>query len=223
MTLVLSWSSLATMAKPAWAYFNPGMYIIGGILVPRLDPIASSTVALVSLRDKGMSLCTGSIIDTDLILTAAHCVGPSPSHMLVFFGADLNGKPDKVAHVTAYLRNPEYGEGYSEELDQDLNDIALVRFEGGIPPGYAAAQILDDIDALVDGAAITLAGYGRSVGDLSEHEGPDGSGMLRMVETTIRTAYHGQSEVLTEQSQGRGACHGDSGGPAFIRGLRWPA
>lgn len=222
--LVFSWSFFAT-AKPARAYVNPGTFIIGGVLVPRLDPIARSTVALISLREKGMSLCTGSIIDTDLVLTAAHCVGPSPSRMRVVFGGDLNAKPDQVAQVTAYLRHTDYGVGYDEVLDQDLNDIALVRFEGGIPTGYAAAEILDDIDALRDDATITLAGYGRTVGDVSQAKPTDnlGSGALRMVTTTIRTAYHGQSEVLTEQSQGRGACHGDSGGPAYIRGLRWRA
>lgn len=220
--LVLSWSSIASsivVTKTASAAFNPSMSIIGGVLVKPRDPIASSTVALISLQDKGMSLCSGSIIDTDLILTAAHCVGPNPARMLVIFGHDLSEKAEKVARVTAYLRHPDFGVGHSAEHDEDLNDIALIRFEGGIPAGFATAQLLTEHFGIEDGESITLAGFGRNVGDVSKHKGDDGTGVLRQVQTTIRTARHGKSEILTEQSYGRGACHGDSGGPAFIRGI----
>ena len=46
--------------------------------------------------------------------------------------------------------------------------------------------------------------------------GNDGAGVLRKVEVALKNSGYSTTEVLIDQSQGRGACHGDSGGPAFL-------
>ncbi|MES2965567.1 MAG: trypsin-like serine protease, partial [Bdellovibrionota bacterium] len=58
----------------------------------------------------------------------------------------------------------------------------------------------------------TLSGYGNSNGKAGT-----GAGKLRWVETTIKKADYTKSEILVEQSKGKGACHGDSGGPAYVK------
>ena len=44
-----------------------------------------------------------------------------------------------------------------------------------------------------------------------------GAGTLRVVDVSISDAKYSKTEVLLDQTQGKGACHGDSGGPAFIK------
>jgi secreted trypsin-like serine protease len=189
--------------------------IVGGVTVAPSDVIASTTVAIVSQTSEGTALCTGSILDTDLIVTAGHCVGPSPSQMLVVFRKDLSDKSGPVVKVAGYIRDPNYGNGTN---DKDNDDIALIRFDGGLPAGYQPAQLLQDSSALQNGETVTLAGYGITDGSASARDDgtDDGAGVLRKVDTTIANAHYGQTEVEVDQTLGKGACHGDSGGPAFL-------
>jgi secreted trypsin-like serine protease len=221
--LVVAFVAVMLVAAPQANALALSTDILGGIEVARQDEIAASTVLVGLLTPGGMLTCTGSILAPDLVVTAGHCVAPLPNVVLVLFTRDLGQTAERTVAVSRYRRH----EGFYANLrlrhdDHDQNDIALLRFEGGLPPGYAPARVLDDseADAIHDGAEVTLAGFGRSVGDvgrLAQGE-PDGSGVLRKVQTTIRTARYGRTEVLVEQSAGKGACHGDSGGPAFVRG-----
>lgn len=212
--LVMNVMTTAPALAAAWDWNDSRDYIIGGVSVPTSDVIASTTVAIVSQQDQGMALCTGSLIDTDLVVTAGHCVGPSPSKMLVVFRQNLNDTAGAVIQVAGYVQDPNYGNGTN---DQDMDDIALIRFEGGLPAGYQTAKLLSDPSLLKDGMTITLAGYGITNGDpTAQASGDDGAGTLRKVNTTILQAPYGKTEVLVDQSKGKGACHGDSGGPAFV-------
>lgn len=211
----LSSLSSVTAHAGAWGWNDSRNFIIGGITVPTSDPIASTTVAIVSQTDQGTALCSGSIIDTDLIVTAGHCVGPAPSKMLIVFRKDLSDTSGPVVRVSGYVQDPNYGDG---ENDQDNDDIALIRFAGGLPAGYQAATLLTDSSALANGEAVTLAGYGITDGSAAaQASGNDGAGVLREVTTTIAQAAYGLTEVAVDQTRGKGACHGDSGGPAFVR------
>jgi secreted trypsin-like serine protease len=42
------------------------------------------------------------------------------------------------------------------------------------------------------------------------------AGKLRSVTTTMKNATYSKSEFLIEASKGKSACHGDSGGPAYV-------
>ena len=138
---------------------------------------------------------------------------------MIFFTTSLSVPAAKVTVASQYIRHADF---YANKGDVDENDIALIRFQGGLPAGYAPAPLLgaDETDVLENGAEVTLAGFGRTIGDESQLKKgeDDGSGVLRKVQTTIRDAHHGNTEVIVEQSDGKGACHGDSGGPAFVRG-----
>jgi secreted trypsin-like serine protease len=212
--LISLMSPVPAYAGAWWSWDQSRDYIIGGVEVPNTDIIASTTVAIISQTDQGTALCTGSIIDTDLIVTAGHCVGPSPDRMRIVFRENLNSRTGKVVRVTGYVRDPNYGIG--GDSDVDLDDIALIRFDGGLPAGYQAATLLSDSSQLQDGSGVTLAGYGITTG--TPRKGANsGAGILREVDTTILNAHYGDTEVEMDQSHGKGACHGDSGGPAFLK------
>jgi len=47
------------------------------------------------------------------------------------------------------------------------NDVGWVKFDGGLPEGYAPATILKDPSGLPHGHPLTLVGYGCTSDDLS--------------------------------------------------------
>jgi secreted trypsin-like serine protease len=178
--------------------------IIGG---ERLSPVhlaSSHIVALYNLADD--SLCTGSIIAEDIILTAGHCIPQDPSSLLVLFGVDAQNYIEfrYVQFAGAHLKYQPREQGY-------WTDIGVVYFSGGLPDGYKPVQILEDDIFLQKGTQTELAGYG-----LADGVKKTGSGVLRHTTVKIEDPIFDFGEVELNQTQGKGACHGDSGGPAYI-------
>jgi len=181
--------------------------IIGGQDATGNEEFAKTVVLLY---DKAVgAICTASILSDKLLVTAAHCVSSTPTSLYVVFGTDVNSTDIIVRRVVTTATTP----AWPTNQDKDLNtgDMAMVGFVGGLPEGFKAAKMLADSSQLKDGETVTLAGYG-----LSDGVAGTGAGKLRFVDTTIQQAAYSDSEILMEQSKGKGACHGDSGGPAYI-------
>jgi secreted trypsin-like serine protease len=85
-------------------------YIIGGIDVGASDPIASSTVALVMVDpNQEVSLCSGSILTSNLIITAAHCVANPKSVVHIVFGTKFTQEDLKNSvQASAFEPHPNY-------------------------------------------------------------------------------------------------------------------
>ncbi|MES2857178.1 MAG: trypsin-like serine protease, partial [Bdellovibrionota bacterium] len=71
--------------------------------------------------------------------------------------------------------------------------------------------MIKDIGLLSVGQETLLAGFGDNDGVARS-----GGGKLRFVKTTILDPAYGKSELTVDQSKGKGACYGDSGGPAYV-------
>jgi secreted trypsin-like serine protease len=188
--------------------------IVGGTLVDANDPVASTTVLVTD----GNYICTGSIIDVDLVVTAAHCVAAPAENLRIVFVRDINaGQIDKsnVLPISNYVANPGWQGENSSGVDQ--HDIALIRVVGALPAGYHPATLLSAAasSAIRKGDMAELAGYG-----ITNATSQDGAGTLREVSVKVSKQL-GQTEVVLDQRNGKGACHGDSGGPAFANGQLW--
>jgi secreted trypsin-like serine protease len=183
--------------------------IVGGDVVQAGSLVAQHTVALFD-RAKS-ALCSGTLISDSLVLTAAHCVSNNGQSMIVVFATDLHGAAEATKRAVKYAI---VNEGYSEEksLASDTHDIALVKFEGGLPQGYAPAPILQDFSKLQQGTTVRVAGYGLNWSWVVKR----GEGILRTTELNIKDPNYSQSEVSLSQSLRKGICSGDSGGPAYL-------
>lgn len=198
---------LSLIVQPAFAR----EFIIGGQEVNMHDPAQSSTVGIYSQapNSKMGSLCTGTLIKDDIALTAAHCIPSGGVKPVVIFNPDLHAANPTVERAEAVAVNPQWRANAGKGMDQ--GDIALVKFGGGIPSGYQKATVAASDSAIKTGQTVTLAGYG-----INNAQTKTGAGRLRKADVKISDSRPGKTEMILDQTHGRGACHGDSGGPAYI-------
>lgn len=187
---------------------SPG--IVAGEVAHSALPWVRSVAGLAFKTQTGFEIfCTATVIEASTVLTAAHCLDDLGARTLyVVFGLDEAASDIQSRVATSSRVHGTYDAKSRSKFDRD--DIALVRFSGSLPPGYRPMRLLFNEDILVEGAPVTVAGFGATNGN--SHLG---MGKLRFTEVTIRNPGYGISEVQTNETRS-GTCRGDSGGPAMI-------
>ena len=167
--------------------------IVGGTS----DDSHPDVVALI--RGGGRPGCTGTLISTNVVVTAAHCVEASSTTPEVFFGSDVT-LPGQARAVSYVRRHPTF------DRSTLANDLAIVVLDE--PATIAPATLgTTALDSTFTGTSLRIVGFGRG----------QGSGAIagsKMQGTTLVTAVFPSS--FTARPGPAQACEGDSGGPAFL-------
>lgn len=157
----------------------------------------------------GSFLCTGTLVSSNVVLTAAHCLDdkPDPGSIIVRLGDDING-PGSATKVIAYGSDPEF----CADCKTDIHDYGYLVLANPQPQAAPYPRVItsqDEWDELmfVD-APITVVGYG-----LDE---AGGTGRKRQVEIPL-TKFSSSGLEFQAGGGGLDSCQGDSGGPAFAR------
>ncbi len=209
---------------------NSSAGIIGGTAVSDQDPISHSTVQLLHVtlvpdkatgrfRITGLSTCTGTILSQDVILTAGHCSSSNPRELILLFSNQIPdfkqffqtiAQNQQVRRVVAGVTAPNW-QHLSKDTDQNWGDLSLLRFTGGLPDGYVPATMLPASAVLQMKTSVTLAGFGETDG-VKKTQATE----LEKVTVQIGDPNFSDTEMLVDNTNNTGACHGDSGGPAYV-------
>jgi secreted trypsin-like serine protease len=165
--------------------------------------------------------CSGVLIDSTWVLTAAHCVsGFSAADIELAVGAyDLNSFSGPRIGARRLIVHPEYN------TSQLNNDIALIELEqASTQPTVTlfSGQSQDTTPADLTGVMLTALGWGMA------DSGSDWyyPAVLRQVDlpvvsnsycNTIYSTTLADGQLCAGYYEGKDACNGDSGGPVVTR------
>jgi len=193
-------------------------------------PNVGALLAEVDDESPGLDIvCTGTLIDSDVFLTAGHCTAYLESvgidRVWVTFQPeyDEDAANQRGLFAGSYVTHPAYGSGgYS-----DPHDIAVVLLDRS--PGIAPAELptLGLLNQMKSRHALgeqtfTAVGYGTVREDKTG--GPHAfffDGTRRFVLQSYLSLQKAWLLLSMQPSTGDGGtCYGDSGGPHFLGGAR---
>jgi len=202
-----------------------GDRIVGGV-----EARPNSHPWIVSLQQYGRHFCGGTLIrvgnveQSDIVVTAAHCVYDGVTDLTATAGAHNFDRPqasEQTVRATSYVYHPLYN------ADTYINDIAIVKLEKPIKFSSTVqpACLPASGETVPDNAQGTVAGWGRTA-----ESAYDTSRILMQVgvptiSTRICGAYYlglydiTPTEMLCAGYAGgaRDSCQGDSGGPLVFQ------
>ena len=152
--------------------------IMNGSVVKKGAPVSASIVAIYNTDYN--SICTGTLISNNVVLTAAHCVPEKASHVKIVFSNNvdymLNTNEQDVLKKYV-LRATDFKvsktwDPENETIEHNTGDIALIKFKGTIPSEFKVAKILEDDSFIKNGTKITIAGFGVDFVDASKEVNP---------------------------------------------------
>jgi secreted trypsin-like serine protease len=180
--------------------------MVGGGSAPA-EAIGRSVVTIVGSRG---TFCTGSLVASDLVLTAAHCVLPGAEYKIVIPGES----PPRLQDVRRVVSHPQFN---VEAIlaHRASADVALLQLAVPVPASKAPLALGAPTIPITAGTRFTVAG----VGVARRGEGKSG-GTIRAADLAV-TGKPGTLQIrlvdpLTSNTrEGLGACTGDSGAPTF--------
>jgi hypothetical protein len=180
--------------------------IVGGAPV-NTDP-AVALLAMYDANGQLASTCTGTLIDAQWVLTAAHCLSPAGiAGVGVYFGADATvmSDPSFVAYVEADQAaiHPSWVDAGAPDQG---NDIALLHLSQAAPIEPIAINRTPLTEQML-GADVYLVGWGITGGGQQDS----------MVKRAVMSAlFDFDATFMVVGDAATGTCSGDSGGPAFM-------
>lgn len=199
------------------AYANtPATYIVGGTTV---NSAPSWMAALWITTGSNVGFCSGTLIDSQWIMTAAHCVdvtdsqGHAPIITAVIGQADLSvitsqAVVDSIIVYSGYDSSTMYG------------DIALLHLT---TPQYNQTITLpysNESAYLVTGVQMRVYGWGETNAGVIE-ENASATNFLQTTTLTYRGFDSNFPDHIFAGDYGKDTCFGDSGSPLLYGGIQY--
>jgi V8-like Glu-specific endopeptidase len=155
---------------------------------------SSASVAYLKLKGKDGRdyACSGTVISSTAVLTAAHCLADTDSVTIIFGSKEIR--------AASFAYSPDYNDTASDSID-----VGVVIASS--PLGQPIVPLLSSREPQAN-ERVVIAGYGQSTLGT-------GAGTLRAGSTTLTEV--GTYYLATNAgTAGSGACPGDSGGPLLV-------
>jgi hypothetical protein len=179
--------------------------------------------------------CTGTLLSSDVFITAGHCVEAPAAHMEIWFSAGPvplgAGYPaageHPCRHITGYPCTGDVGGDPNQNPLWDpnafyLHDVGIVTLDHRwTSTSYGQLPAVGSLDALEPHAPFTAVGYGL------QQSYPNAAAWKNVAERTRYVAYPELLQIntaetgdfsfwLSNNADTGGTCFGDSGGPNFL-------
>lgn len=170
-------------------------------------------------------LCTGTLIDEDVVLSASHCFSGLPATITaVWFTFDevIDGDQDGVVDAGVTLLtgtpvvHPEYGSGGANNT-YDIAVFLLDEPVAGIQPApLPTLGLLDDHEMRSE--TFTAVGYGtvRSTNRKAFQAFEPGWRRMQADQSLLSVTPAWATFSMNLATKNGGTCYGDSGGPHFL-------
>jgi hypothetical protein len=217
MRRTLIWLAIATAAL---ALTGSALAITFGQLDGNRHPNVGALIYENEDGERGI-LCSGTLIEPDVFLTASHCtaflesIGVEPDDVWVTFDPTFDEASPLLPGT--YHTNPLFG---ASPAFSDTFDIAVVKLDApaaGITP--ASLPTFNQLDGMaLKNQRFVAVGYGTVRED--KRKGPASlffDGQRRFAEQSFNALGKTWLHLSMNPSTGSGGtCFGDSGGPHFI-------
>ena len=164
-----------------------------------------------------IAICTGTLISSKLVLTAAHCVLEDIAYFIKFGAVNLQDSTELLA-VSNRWKNPKYNPKLLG------NDVGLFQLVEGVSVGKLPALATPSMEKQIKGAKLNIYGWGLDhtlkVSNLlnkSTLRNQDTQAASIWSKSFNKNTMLAAGTYLPKEKLFSGGCNGDSGGPLVAR------
>ncbi len=181
-------------------------------------------------------VCSSTLIAPDVVLLAAHCIdelaisgGQFELNDVRYYWTreadltDLDGTnpnaplPEDAIEAWDWAQPSDWDITKLQMGLAENHDIALLFLKEAVPVPHAYLPTVEEAVQIVEGAEVDVVGWGQQIATNFGQQPPSGSYALKQKGTSFIAEVSPYELKIGEVEEDVRKCHGDSGGPSFMR------